>query len=187
MLFRSVVLGVITGVQAIVLVLFGAIGRAGPDPGNLFELMLAIMGVTICSMCLGLILSVVVTNADRVMPLLVLVIMLQLLLSGGLFPVKGRPVLAQLSWLTPSRWAFAAGASDLNIVSISGNLSGDAQQQAVDFYNGQGSAPSPDDGLWKHSLGVYFGDMFALFVLTCAFIAITGILLRRVGRIKALH
>jgi hypothetical protein len=37
-------------------------------------------------------------------------------LSGALFPIAGRPLLEQLAWLAPSRWAYAAIASTMGLV-----------------------------------------------------------------------
>ena len=62
-------------------------------------------------MIIGLVISAMISNADRGMPLLVLVVMAELVLSGGMFGVKGQAPLEQLAWLSPSRWAFAMGAS----------------------------------------------------------------------------
>ena len=52
------------------------------------------------------------------MPALVGMIMIQLVLSGSLFAVAGRPVLEQVAWLTPSRWAYAAMASVMGLVRV---------------------------------------------------------------------
>jgi hypothetical protein len=49
------------------------------------------------------------------MPLLVVSIMAQLVLSGGLVPVTGRLLLDQLSWAMPSRWGYAAAASTIDL------------------------------------------------------------------------
>jgi ABC transport system ATP-binding/permease protein len=39
----------------------------------------------------------------------------QLVLSGSLFAIAGRPVLEQVAWLSPSRWAYAAAASAMGL------------------------------------------------------------------------
>jgi hypothetical protein len=49
------------------------------------------------------------------MPLLVVSVMMQLVMCGGLIPISGRPLLAQLSWIVPSRWGYAMGASTANV------------------------------------------------------------------------
>ena len=45
------------------------------------------------------------------MPLLVVGVMFQVVLTGGIFPLTGKVGLEQVSWLSPSRWGFAAVAS----------------------------------------------------------------------------
>ena len=64
----------------------------------------------------GLVLSAVVTSTEQTMPALVGTIMVQLVLSGALFPIAGRPLLEQIAWLSPSRWGYAACASVMGLV-----------------------------------------------------------------------
>jgi ABC-2 type transporter len=120
---KLVILGVLSGVQAVILVAVGLIGRPLPAQGTvlahlpLVELMLAMFVLGVGSMALGLLLSSVVDTSEKAMPLLVLVVMAQVVLSGGIFPVKTVGV-QEVSWLSPSRWGYAAAAAtvDLNHV-----------------------------------------------------------------------
>ena len=121
---KLLILGVMSGVQAVVLVAVGLIGRPLPSQGTilphlpLVELMLAMFVLGVGAMALGLLLSAIVDTSDKAMPLLVLVVMFQVVLSGGIFPLHGKVGLEQASWLSPSRWGYAAtGATvDLNHV-----------------------------------------------------------------------
>lgn len=121
---KLLILGVMSGVQAVVLVAVGLIGRPLPKQGTilphlpLVELMIAMFVLGIGAMALGLLLSAIVDTSDKAMPLLVLVVMFQVVLSGGIFPLHGKVGLEQVSWLSPSRWGYAAtGATvDLNHV-----------------------------------------------------------------------
>jgi hypothetical protein len=54
----------------------------------------------------------------QILPLLVVSIMIQIVLCGGLIPVTGRVGLDQLSWLLPTRWGFAATASTVDLRAI---------------------------------------------------------------------
>lgn len=118
---KLVVLGVISAVQAVVLVLIGIVGRQMPPSGAalrslpLLELVIATALLAVASMTVGLLISAVVNSSDKTMPLLVMVVLLQVALSGGVFHVNTTGV-NQLSWLAPARWGFAAAASttDLN-------------------------------------------------------------------------
>ena len=164
---KVVVLAVIVGIQAIALTLLGVLNNPAPDRGTftssgMFEVVLAVVLVTIASMCIGLALSALVSNADRVMPLLVVVIMAQLLMSGAIFPVKGEPVLEQLSWLAPARWGYASVAATTDLARVTG---------------------PPRDALWRHSSATVIGDLYALAVLTLLYTAVAAVLVRRVGRV----
>jgi hypothetical protein len=64
-------------------------------------------------------------NADRGMPLLVLVVMAELVLCGGIFGVQGRIPLEQLAWLSPSRWAYAMAASTVDLNHLRQSMSQD--------------------------------------------------------------
>jgi ABC transport system ATP-binding/permease protein len=121
---KLVVLGVLSGVQAVVLVAVGLIGRPLPAHGALLtsqplvELMLAMFLLSVASMTLGLLISSLVDTSDKAMPLLVVVVMFQVVLSGGIFPLHGKVGLDQVSWLSPSRWGFAAAASTTNLNKV---------------------------------------------------------------------
>jgi hypothetical protein len=49
------------------------------------------------------------------MPLLVVVVMFQVILTGGIFPLAGKTGIEQIAWASPSRWGFAATASTANL------------------------------------------------------------------------
>jgi hypothetical protein len=121
---KLVVLGLISGLQAVVLVLVGLTGRPLPAQGAilthlpLVELMLAMFALGVASMTLGLLLSSLVDTSDKAMPLLVVVVMFQVVLSGGIFPLHGKVGLEQAAWLSPSRWGFAATGSTVNLNKV---------------------------------------------------------------------
>ena len=101
LLSKVVVLGVITGLQGLVLGVLGTLGRPGPDEAVVLgdprvEILVAIAATTIASMAVGLAVSAWIDNADRGMPLLVLLAMLQFILSSALLQIQDSPVLAQL-------------------------------------------------------------------------------------------
>jgi hypothetical protein len=160
---KVLVLGVITAVQAAVFTVLALLGHRPPDAPVVLghasvEVLLAVVAVAVLTMVVGLVISAFIDNADRGMPLLVLVLMLQLVVSGGLFPVHGRAVLEQVAWLVPSRWAYAMGASTID---LNPNVRGD---------------PDP---LWEHASGPW---MLAVGVLAAQLVVMLGVaawLLRR--------
>ena len=104
-----------------------------------------VAATTACSAMLGLLLSSVAKSAEQVMPMLVVTVMAQLVLCGGLIPVTGRIVLNQLSWLFPARWGFAAGASTVDMRSTVPS----AQQ----------------DALWQHDSATWILSVLVLVIL----------------------
>jgi len=162
---KLLVLGVIAIVQAIVLVLLGVAARPLPKTGSflthapLVELVLGISALCLTSMCLGLLVSALVSTSEKAMPFLVLLTMVQVILSGGV-PVS---LPFALTAIAPARWGFGAVAStaNLNFTSpIPGN--------------------SPD-ALWAHTSSQWLTNMAVTIGLGLLFVLLTWISLRRLG------
>jgi len=164
---KLVVLGIITGAQAVALGMLGNLGRPSPDDPLLVqqpmvEIVLAMIAMTVASMTLGLLVSAAISNEDRGMPLLVLLAMLQFMLSSAIIQVQTVPGLGQLAWLIPARWGFAMGASTMAIPS------------------GPAFVPySENDPLWDHDAQAWLFDMGALGAVAVLFVVLTVLLLRR--------
>jgi hypothetical protein len=92
---KLAVLGLISAVQAVVLVLIGLAGRPLPRHGAFLtgaplpELMLGIAVLAIASMTAGLLISAVVNSSDKTMPLLMVAVLAEVVLSGGVFRLNG--------------------------------------------------------------------------------------------------
>ncbi|WP_019202934.1 ATP-binding cassette domain-containing protein [Tsukamurella sp. 1534] len=82
------------------------------------ELVVDVAFLACVSTLVGLMISAIARSSEQVMPMLVVVIMVQLVMSGGLFDLHGRAGLEQVSWLFPSRWGFAASASTIDLQKI---------------------------------------------------------------------
>jgi len=115
------ILGLISGLQAAVIVVIGLIGRPLPPQGSvlkhlpLLELLLAMGVLAVASMALGLLISALVNTSEKTMPLLIVAVIFQVILTGGVFPLHGQAGVEQIAWLSPSRWGFAATASTANL------------------------------------------------------------------------
>ncbi len=162
-LSKVLVFGLLTLLQSAVLVLLVETRKAPPSSAILLgsptlELILACWFTAMSAMALGLLMSSIVRTSEQVMPLLVVSIMAQLVLCGGLFPVTGRIGLEQLAWLAPARWGFAATAS---IADLDGFRIRDT------------------DPLWHHTLGNGALSLAMLVVLTSLF---SGLTLWRLSR-----
>jgi ABC-type multidrug transport system ATPase subunit len=166
---KLVVLGLISALQAVVLVLLGVAGRPPPPQGAfltslpLVEIVLAIAVLAVASMTVGLLISALVNSSDKTMPLLVVAVLVQVVLSGGVFPLNGKAGLEQFSWLSPSRWGFAATASTSSLNQIS-----------------PATAGFKPDPLWKHNPYIWLLDMAMQVVLMAGFIWLTW---RRLDRV----
>src|SRR5450755_3009535 len=117
---KLLVLGLISAVQAMLLVLLGLAGRPMPATGSflksapLAEILIATGFLALTSMALGLLFSAMTNSPEKTMPLLLVAVVVQIILSGGVFTVNGKVGAEQLAWLAPSRWGFAATASTAN-------------------------------------------------------------------------
>jgi hypothetical protein len=164
---KLVVLGVISAVQSVVLVAIGLAGRPMPPRGvltsfPLAEIMLGIAVLAIASMTAGLLISAAVNSSDKTLPLLVVTVLVEVVLSGGVIRLNGSAGLQQLAWLTPSRWGFAAVASTIDLNHVTPPP--------------PGSTPDP---LWDHSVHAWVTSMVLQLALAAVFALVTWTLLRR--------
>jgi ABC transport system ATP-binding/permease protein len=203
---KLLILAAISAIQSLILVGIGILGRKLPATGSflhhlpLVELLIAMAVLSIVSMTLGLLISAMVNSSDKTMPLLVVGVMFQVILTGGIFPVAGKVGLEQISWVAPSRWGFAAVASTvkLNVIeqlpqaltgasppAPSGSASGaagsaDAASGAPSGTPAAGSAApaaseasEPTDPLWDHTSSAWLKDMGLLIALGLVFTALS--------------
>ena len=119
-----------------------------------FELFVTVAATCVASAVLGLVLSSLARSNEQIMPLLVVSLMLQLVLGGGMVPVTGRIFLDQLSWVLPSRWGYAASASTVDLRAL---VPDSLLQQ---------------DGHWAHTRGAWLFDMGMLVALSVVYSAI---------------
>jgi len=141
-------------VQAAIATGIVLVGKGAPSQpavllGNAgLELFVTVAATCVASAILGLVLSSIARSNEQIMPLLVVSLMLQLVLGGGLVPVTGRVFLDQMSWAMPSRWGYAASAS------------------TVDLWKLVPGTLSPKDSHWKHTPGAWLLDMGMLGALS---------------------
>ena len=139
------------------------IGKGAPSQPPLLlgnsslELFVTVAATCVASAILGLVLSAVARSNEQIMPLLVVSLMLQLVLAGGLIPITGRVFLDQLSWVMPSRWGYAASASTINLRML--------------------VPVGPKDSHWAHTQSAWLLDMGMLAALSVVY---TGIVWWRI-------
>ena len=166
---KLLVLGVISILQSTLLVLIGVSWRQFPAKGAfltgapLIEVILGIAVLAVASMCLGLLVSAMVSTSEKAMPFLVLFTMVQVVLSGYVVPLANNPGLKQFSMIAPSRWGFAAPASTVNLNVLTPP--------------GQGVV----DPLWTQTSSNWLRDMGVMIGLALIFAVLAYIKLRSLG------
>jgi ABC transport system ATP-binding/permease protein len=118
-------------VQSAMMTTIVVLGKGAPTRGAVvlgdtkldasLELFVGVAVTCVASAVLGLLLSALARSNDQIMPLLVVSVMAQLVLSGGMITVTGRK-LDPLSWLTPARWGYAATASTVDLRALIGTV-----------------------------------------------------------------
>ncbi len=156
LLAKVAVFCVFATIQAAIVTVIARIGKGAPTAhppffdNSTISLFLTVAATCVTSAMLGLLLSALAQSNEQIMPLLVVSIMSQLVLCGGMgIPVTGRFGLDQLSFVTPARWGFAAGASSIDFPSLV-------------------KVPQipTDDRWWQHSKHIFLFDMAMLIVLS---------------------
>jgi hypothetical protein len=169
---KLIVLGFLSAFQGVLLVLVGLAGKSFALKGSvlpvpLAEIALATALVAVSSMAIGLLFSCIVSTTERAMPLVFVLVMIQVITTGGVIAVHGKVGLEQLAWLTPSRWGFAANASTVNLNVIGAT----------------GGPPSPDPA-WSHTASTWITDMVAMVALFVGYSCITWWRLVKLGPLK---
>jgi len=147
-------------VQAAITTTIVILGKGAPTRpavllGNAtIELFVAVAATCMAAAMLGLLLSSLARSNEQIMPLLVVSLMMQMVLCGGMVPVTDRFFLDQLSWVVPSRWGYAASAS------------------TVDLWTVAPGPLSPRDSHFKHTSGTWLFDMWMLAALSVIYSAI---------------
>lgn len=130
---KVLVLGVITTLQTMIFAAIVLFNRPLPEQGVFFsnaylEILLIISLLGLTSMCLGLVISALLSSTEQAMPILVGLTMGQVVLSGAL-PGKNEGIMALLAPLSPSYWSMNSLASSINLIKISLNNDPDLMQR----------------------------------------------------------
>ncbi|WP_454166154.1 ATP-binding cassette domain-containing protein [Gordonia iterans] len=163
---KTVVFFVLAAVQSAIMlgITFGL--RGIPEHGGVFlpppaALFVAIAVLACVSSLVGLAISSLVKSNEQTMPPLVIVVMVQLVFCGGLFPITGA-VVSQLSWIFPAYWGYTAAAQAVDLPQIN--------PEASQIKHAQGDEPKYP--LWEPSVthtliayGVLVGMGLLLFLL----------------------
>ncbi|MBT1182402.1 FHA domain-containing protein [Bifidobacterium sp. CP2] len=177
-LSKLIVMGCQTLLQAAMLITAVMLGKPGPDSGVLTdsgvpELFLAVWLTAWASAMLGEIGSALVKSGEQTMPLLVILVMAQLVFSGGMIPVTGRDGLEQVAMVFPGRWGFSAAASDIGLNKL--------------LY-GLDKVPTFDkDDLWRQTAAQFRTDIVVLAAMVVVFtlmlrVCVSNVVSKRIRR-----
>lgn len=152
-------------IQTAIVTVIVVLGKGGPTQGALAfgnpvsDLYVGLAATAIVSAIVGLLLSSLARSNEQILPMLVVVIMLGIVFSGGTIPVTGRAGLQQFSWFLPARWGFAASASTVDLLKAAPLI-------------------TVDDPLWHHELKWWLLNMTVLLLLGVSAAAAVGVRLR---------
>ncbi len=170
---KVIVLSVISIMQSALVVLVGLAGQKVPSSGvvipgtALIEIFVALAVLGVVSMLIGLAISTLVTKGDQTMPILVGVTMVQVALSGGLFPLSGK-ALSMISSVAPARWGLGALASTINLNAL----------QSSESVGANGQAP---DALWTHNAAHWLTGMVVMIFIGIIWLIIARVRLSTIG------
>jgi hypothetical protein len=141
---------VIQSAMLVLIVTAPGIGKPAPSGAAvlgspILELFVDVAATCVASAIVGLAVSAVAQTSNLVLPLTVVTLMAQLVLSGGMIRMTDRP-LDPASWVTPARWGLAASASTADLTDTVPML--------------------PQDSHWKHSASAWSFDIAMLGVLS---------------------
>ena len=191
---KAVVLGLLTMVQAIVLVALATARQGGPRDAILLgwptgELAVVAALTGLAGMALGLLISAAASRVDRAMAILPIVLLLELILAmGAIFPdMTKEPVLKQASFAAGTQWGFSglAATADLNRVQAFNSVANEFP--TVDLKDPVGvlrrlSSVGEGEERWDHERTAWLLDAGALTILTCGALVGAGVALRRYDR-----
>jgi hypothetical protein len=158
------VLGVFGFLMAEFLVVGALILRPFPPKGvfsapvisnPLVEIAVAMAGVVVVSIAISLFASASVNTREKTLPLFLLVFVLQVVVTGGIFPVHGKVGLEQVAWFLPSRWGFGASAATVDLPHI------------------VGSPAALADPVWRHTAHAWVFDVGAMVALFIGYALLT--------------
>jgi ABC-type multidrug transport system ATPase subunit len=174
---KVIVLSLISVMQSALVTIVGLAGVPVPSSGvvipgtGLIEIFVALAVLSVTSMLIGLAVSTLVTKGDQTMPILVGVTMVQVALSGGLFPLAG--TLGDVALIAPARWGLAAVASTINLNAI----------QAEETTQAPGAPPPTQtlDLLWTHDPAHWLTSIGAMLLLGIIWMIIARLRLSTIG------
>jgi ABC-type multidrug transport system ATPase subunit len=188
---KVTVLGIVTTLQAAILVPIALARQGGPDDALLFgspllEVVVAAAAAGLASLSIALLVSAVFRTTAAALACLPLLLAFQVLFgSGGVFPDSAKqPVLQQVSYASSTGWGLAAAAatSDLNQLQRTNDLAADVpvldleapQETIAAMYEVSGGSKH-----FEHDRQTWLTAMGALASIVAAGLAMANFAIRR--------
>jgi hypothetical protein len=174
-------IAVVTLVQCAVLVAVALAGSPTGGSGVIFQSELVELGVDLwvaafAAGCVGLAISAFARGTDHALVLLPLVLVPQLILSGGVIALRDTPALRPLSYVSTARWALSAVASSANLRGLETETKVPVPLSAPDL----AVAKHEDaDGGWDPTPAAWTGDLTALIGIGATSMLLAGAAMRR--------
>lgn len=159
---KLIVFGAFSAASAAIMLGVSVVVKHPPESGvldvgsPLFQLWMPLALTTWVASILGLLLSALVSSNDQVMPVLIVVLMVQLVLHGGLIPILDNDLLNAASKIVPGRWGFAAAAAGVDLEGLT------APGQP-------GGVVAEHDPLWESTVTQWSINMAVLSLFGAAF------------------
>ncbi|MEV7354894.1 FHA domain-containing protein [Kitasatospora sp. NPDC091276] len=171
MMSKIIVLGFFSVIQGAIVAAVGFLPRKLPEHGlivkdlPIIEMTIGMILLSFTAMMFGLMISALVKTAEKTMPLLVMFAIIQVVFTGCLFQLFGKPGLEQAAWLMPARWGTGIVATTLDLSKLMGPWN-------KDFQNPQ------YDPLWTASVAQWAIDAGALIAISI----VIGVIVTRLQR-----
>ncbi len=188
---KTVVFGVITIAQALIIGVIGLARQNGPQDALVFgwamgELLVVLILTGLAAMALGLFVSAAVNTVDRAMTFLpIIFVMMMIFTAGGLFPsFANQPGLKQGSFLASSHWGFngVAASVNLNELNMLGHMT--SENPVIDLTDFQPVVeilldPAGGPARSAHTAEAWLAANIALITITIGLLIATSLVLRR--------
>lgn len=120
---KVLILGFATTIQSVIFASILLFNRPVPEKGlfigsSYLEILFLTVALGFASMCLGLLVSSILSSPEQAMPILVGLTMAQVVLSGAL-PGKNEGIIDLISPLVPSYWSMNAFSASVNLIDLS--------------------------------------------------------------------
>ncbi len=134
---KVIILSAICLVQCLILLLFMNLAATfynGIILPDFAEFYITLVLVAIAGVMIGLTISALVRSNDQAMSFVPLVLIPEIVFSGGTFPLKNIP-LQVVGWFFSMRWGMAAMGSTLNMANVGDNLLGTCASCGINHHD----------------------------------------------------